>query len=137
MRYLGHREFTAPEKMQAIVENPRKCYRSWRAVNTVDIYGPCAYAGGKNEAHRITLAKPHSTAQTTYALPHRGRSTSRVAADQYALGSDGSNRSAICVCAFVSRVTPSIVACTACAVVVDGLRQLDFPRKNKKRWDAL
>jgi len=85
----------------------------------------------------IILAKPHSTAQMTYALPHRGRSTSRVAADQYVIGSDGSNRSAICVCAFVSRVMPSIMACTACAVVVDGLRHPDFPRRNKDRWDAL
>jgi hypothetical protein len=100
-------------------------------------HGPRAYAGGKNEAHKITLAKPHSTAQTIYALPHRGRSTSRVAADQYMVGSDGSNRSAICVCAFVSSVVPSTMACTACAVVVDGLRHPDVPRENEYRWDAL
>src|SRR6266850_7415293 len=67
-------------------------------ANSVDV-GLRAYAGGKNEVHRTTLAMPHNTAQTTYALPHRGRSTSRVAAAQYVLGSDGSTRSAICVCA--------------------------------------
>ena len=86
-----------------------------------------AYAGGRNVAHRTILAAPHSTAQTTYALPHRGRSMSRVATDQYVLGSAESNRSAICVCAFVSKVTPSIVACAACAVVVTGLRPPDLP----------
>lgn len=86
-----------------------------------------AYAGGRNVAHRTILAAPHSTAQTTYALPHRGRSMSRVATDQYVLGSAESNRSAICVCAFVSKVTPSIAACAACAVVVTGLRPPDLP----------
>jgi hypothetical protein len=88
-------------------------------------------------AHRIILAAPHSAAQTTYALPHPGRSMSRVATDQYVLGSAGSNRSAICVCAFVSKVTPSIVACTACAVVVTGLRPPDLPLINEDMWDAL
>jgi hypothetical protein len=96
-----------------------------------------AYAGGKNVAHRITLAAPHSTAQTTYALPHRGRSMSRAATDQYVLGSAASNRSAICVCAFVSKVTLSIVACTACAVVVAGLRPPDFPLISEDMWDTL
>jgi hypothetical protein len=96
-----------------------------------------AYAGGKNVAHRITLAAPHSTAQTTYALPHHGRSTRRVATDQYVLGSAGSNRSAICVCAFVSKVTLSIVACTACTVVVAGLRPPNFPLISEDKWDTL
>ena len=79
-------------------------------------------------AHKMILAAPHSTAQTTYAFPHRGRSMSRVAADQYVLGNAESNRSEICVCAFVSKVTPRIVACTTCAVVVTGLRLPDLPR---------
>jgi len=85
----------------------------------------------------MVLAAPHSTAQTTYALPHRGRSMSRVATDQYVLGSAESNRSAICVCAFVSKVTPSIVACTACAVVVTGLRPPDLPPISEDMWDTL
>jgi hypothetical protein len=68
------------------------------AANSVNV-GLQAYAGGKNEVHRTTLAMPHNIAQMTYTLPHRGRSTSRVAAAQYVLGSDGSKRSAICVCA--------------------------------------
>ena len=88
-------------------------------------------------AHRTTLAAPHSTAQMTYALPHRGRSMSRVATDQYVLGSAGSNRSAICVCAFVSNVMPSIVACTACAVVVVGLRPPDFRVNSEDIWNTL
>ena len=95
-----------------------------------------AYAGGKNVAHKITLAAPHSTAQTTYALPHHGRSTSSIATDQYVLGIAGSNRSAICVCAFVSKVTLSIVACTACAVVVAGLRPPNFPFISEDMWDT-
>ena len=96
-----------------------------------------AYAGGKNVAHRMTLAAPHSTAQTTYALPQCGLSMSRVATDQYVLGNAGSNRSAICVCAFVSNVMLSIAACTACAVVVDGLRPPDFPVISEDIWDTL
>ena len=111
-------------------------YKATVVANNVDVE-QCAYAGGKNEAHKITLAAPHSTTQTIYALPHRGRSTSRVAAAQYVLGSDGSNRSAICVCAFVSRVMPSTMACTACAVVVNGLKSLDFLCRSKDMWDTL
>ncbi len=88
-------------------------------------------------AHRMILAAPHSTAQTTYALPHRGCSMSRVATDQYVLGSAGSNLSAICVCAFVSRVRPSIVACTACTVVVDGLRYPDLRLMSEDMWETL
>lgn len=137
MRHLGQRVLRVPKKTHAIVEKPRKCFGFMKSSQHCGHYGPRAYAGGKNEAHRITLAKPHSTAQRTYALPHRGRSTSRVAADQYVLGSDGSNRRAICVCAFVRRVMPSIMACTACAVVVDGFRHPDFPRGSRYRWDAL
>ena len=106
------------------------------AAISVDI-GLRAYAGGKNDVHLITLAVPHDTTQTTYALPHRGRSISKVAAAQYMLGSDGRKRSAICVCAFVSRIMPNTMACTACAVVVDGLRPPDFPRSKEDMWDTL
>ena len=89
-------------------------------------------------AHRMTLAAPHNTAQTTYALPHRGRSMSRVATDQYVPGSAGSNRSAICVCALVSKVTLSTVACTACALVVDGLNPPPhFALISEDMWDTL
>jgi hypothetical protein len=136
MSHLGQRVFTEPKKTLA-VEKPRKCCGFMKRRQRCGHYGSRAHAGGKNDAHRITLAIPHNTAQTAYTLPHRGHSTSRLAADQYVLGSDGSNRSAICVCAFVSKVMPSIMACTACAVVVDGLRRPKFPRGSKYRWEAL
>ena len=71
------------------------CSRADKLVEDRQYRGYYAYAGGKNAAHNTTLVAPHSTAQITYARPHRGRSTSNAAAAQYVLGRAGNNRSAI------------------------------------------
>lgn len=126
MQLWTDRRLRDPKGHKLSTQIPRKPRKPLKGLNIVNVGLP-AYAGGKNVSHRTTLAALHSTAQTRYALPHRGRSTSRIAADQYVLGSAGSSRSAICVCAFVSRVMPSIMACTACTVAGDGLRAPGFP----------